>query len=77
MNTLKIAAVISLAALALGTPVPPAESQSQPQTAGTAAAVPVYNPPSVGRRVVGSEAARAGRHGRCSSSPPWHRTIRG
>lgn len=45
MNTLKIVAVIALAALALGTPVPPAESQSQPQAGTTAAIVPVYKPP--------------------------------
>ena len=57
MNTPKIAAVISLAALALGTPVPPAGGQekkstleaepkgSQTQPAAVAAAVPVYKPP--------------------------------
>ena len=44
MNALKIALVISLAALALGPPVLPAESQAQTQ-ATTAAAVPLYKPP--------------------------------
>ena len=45
MNSIKIAAFVSLAALVLATPVPPAESQTQSQPPPASSDVPVYKPP--------------------------------
>lgn len=44
MNSIKVVAFVSLAAVVLATPVPPAESQAQ-TPAATAADGPVYKPP--------------------------------